>query len=197
MKELRVKITFIESVLGTMTGDKDVYRSFIGSKAPDASTIEEEVAAIGTEAVVEKGKTYFPRTKEGKPFIYNYQIRGFLKSACGAMSKVPNTACSKIKAYKKKIDQFIFVKDRENVIETSEPLTECQRPLRCQTMQGERVSIAISEEIAAGATCEFTIQCLLDEDVKAVEEMLSYGRFNGFLQWRNSSHGTFTYEIIA
>ena len=44
--ELKVKITFLENILGTQTGDKDIYRSFIGSKAPDAKSVEEEVEAV-------------------------------------------------------------------------------------------------------------------------------------------------------
>lgn len=32
---------------------------------------------------------------------------------------------------------------------------DCQRPLRVQTMQGDRAAIADSEAIARGAWCEF------------------------------------------
>lgn len=196
MKEISVRITFIQGVLGTVTGDKDVYRTFIGSKSPDASTVEDEVAAIGEDAVVDKGKTWFPRTTNGEPFVYDYQIRGFFKSALGALSKIKDNPCFGVKAFKKKIDQFIFIKDRQNVIKDYNEITECQRPLRCSTMQGERVSIAISEEIPAGATVEFTVICLDDNDIKLVKAMLDYGRFNGLLQWRNSGHGSFTWEEI-
>ena len=70
MKELNVRITFKQGILGTLTGDKDVYKNFIASKSPDASTLEEEVANLGEEAVIEKGKTIFPKY-EGKPFIYD------------------------------------------------------------------------------------------------------------------------------
>ena len=45
MKELKVRLTFIEPILGTCPSNGDVYRDFIASKAPDASTIEDEVAA--------------------------------------------------------------------------------------------------------------------------------------------------------
>lgn len=197
MKDLKIRITFLRSVLGTLTGDKDVYRSYIGSKSPDASTIEDEIEAIGTEGVVEKGKTFFPKTKEGKPFVYDYQLRGFFKSACSALSKVPGTKSSKVKAFKKKVDLTIFVRDRENVITNYEEIGECQRPLRASTPQGERVSIAISEEIAEGAQVEFTIRCLIDEDIELVEEWLNYGQYNGLCQWRNSGHGSFTWECLC
>ena len=195
MKELNVKITFKQGILGTLTGDKDVYKNFIASKSPDASTLEEEVANLGEEAVIEKGKTIFPKY-EGKPFIYDYQIRGFFKSACSALKQVEKTKSSKIKAYKKKVDLTIFVNDRMNFIENYDKITECQRPLRCSTMQGERVSIAISEEIPAGATVNFTVRCLIDDDIELVKEWLDYGQYNGLGQWRNSSKGSFYYEIL-
>ena len=196
MKELKVKITFLQGVLGTQTGDKDIYRNFIGSKAPDAKTVEEEVEAVGVDEVIDKGKTFFPRTEDGQPFIYDYQIRGFFKSACSAMKNVPNSLSSKVKTFKKKVDLTIFVKDRQNVIEDFDEITECQRPLRCSTMQGERVSIAISEEIPAESTCTFTIQCLVDSDIEIVKEWLDYGQYNGFLQWRNSGAGRFKWEEL-
>ena len=196
MKELKVKITFKQGVLGTLTGDKEVYRNFIGSKAPDASTVEEEIANIGTEEVIEKGKTFFPKNKDGKAFIYDYQFKGFFKSACSAMNKVKGSLSSKLKAFKKEIDLRVFIKDRENVIENYDTITECQRPLRAQTMQGERVSLAISEEIPAGATCTFTIITLCDETMELVKEWLDYGAYNGMLQWRNSGKGSFTWEEV-
>ena len=194
--EMRVKLLFPKGILGTQTGDKDVYRSFIGSKAPDATTVEEEVAALGVDEVVDKGKTFFPRTKDNLPFIYDYQLRGFFKSACKALNKLEGTLSSKIKAYKQHVDLRIFVKDRENVINFDGEITECQRPLRCSTMQGERVSIAISEMIPENATTEFTIQVLDEKDLDLVREWLDYGEFNGLLQWRNSGFGRFTWEEI-
>lgn len=196
MKKLKVKITFTQSVLGTQTGDKDIYRSFIGSKAPDASTIEDEVASVGVDNVVEKGKTWFPKTEDGTPFIYDYQIKGFFKSACSAMRMATDGKSKSLKAYKKAIDLCVFVDDRKNKIENITAITECQRPLRAQTMQGERVSLAVSEEINAGATCTFTVTMLDDGLYPLVIEWLDYGKYNGFLQWRNGGHGAFTYEIL-
>jgi hypothetical protein len=197
MKKLKVKITFIQSVLGTQTGDKDIYRSFIGSKAPDASSLEDEVAAVGVDDVVDKGKTWFPKLDDGTPFIYDYQIKGFFKSACSAMRMATGSKSKAIKAYKKVIDLGIFVDDRKNKIEDITEITECQRSLRASTMQGDRTSIAISEEINAGATCTFTITMLDDSMLEIVKEWLDYGKYNGFLQWRNSGHGSFNWEELA
>ena len=196
MKTLKVKLTFTEPILGTCPQNEDIYRDFIGSKAPDASTVDDEVAALGADAVLEKGKTVFPRLDDGTPFLYDYQIKGFLKDTVGGLRKVKGTQASKIKAYKKEIDKLIFPEPRCIPILFDGNITECQRPLRAQTMQGERVSLAISESIPAGATVEFTITMLSDEHEALVRECLDYGRFSGIGQWRNSGKGRFTWEEI-
>ena len=196
MKEIKVKLTFIEPVLGTCPGDPDIYRTFVASNSPDAATMEDEVAAIGVDGVVEKGKTVFPKLDDGTPFFYDYQIKGFFKDTCGGLRKVKGTASEKIKAYKKEIDKLIFPEPRVIPLEFNGPIGECQRPLRAQTAQGERVSLAMSEEIPAGATCEFTVVCLCDEHIDVVRDWLDYGRFSGIGQWRNSGKGRFRWEEI-
>ena len=39
METIKVKLTLTEGILGTSPFNEDIYRDFIGSKAPDASTI--------------------------------------------------------------------------------------------------------------------------------------------------------------
>ena len=197
MREIKVRVTFIEPVLGTSPANADVYRDFIGSKAPDSASVEEEVAALGVEAVTEKGMTVFPRLDDGTPFLYDYQIKGFFKDTCGGLRKVKGTASEKIKAYKKEIDKLIFPEPRCIPLLFDGPMGECQRPLRAQTAQGERVSLAISEEIPAGAVVEFSVVCLHDDHEKAVREWLDYGRFSGIGQWRNSGKGRFKWEEVS
>lgn len=193
---IKAKITFFEPILGTSPANGDIYREYIGSKSPDASTIEDEVEALGVDAVAEKGMTVFPRNSEGKPFLYDYQIKGFFKDTCGGLRKVKGSYSEKIKAYKKEIDKLIFPKPREIVFESFEKMGECQRPLRAQTAQGERVSLAISEEIPVGATVTFSVECLTPDLALAVREWLDYGELSGIGQWRNSGKGRFTWEEI-
>ncbi len=205
MKEITVKLTFLEPVLGTAPSDKDIYSRFIGDKAPDAPSLEEEVAAIGADEITERGTTVFPRDKQSRPIIWNYQVEGFFKSACGFLNKVPNTLSSKVKAYKKTIDGRIFVEgpvDEDNPtgrmipIADAFPIDICERPLRASTAQGERVSLARSEEIPAGASITFTVKCWVDSDIELVKEWLDYGRYNGLCQWRNSGRGRFSYIVL-
>lgn len=197
MKKIDVKITFTEGILGTSPNDEEIYANFIASKAPDASTIEDEIAAVGSDEVIEKGTTVFPRTEDGIPFMYDYQVKGFFKDACGMLARVKTTKSSKIKAYKKVIDGLIFVGPRQIPIQTSDEITICQRPLRAQTAQGERVALASSEEIAAGATMVFTITTLQDDLVETIREWLNYGQLRGLGQWRNSGKGKFIAEIMS
>lgn len=196
MKEIKVRVKFIEELLGTAVNDGDIYREYIASKGPDATTIEDEVAAVGVDGVVEKSTTVFPRTAEGVPFIYDYQWRGYFKETCSFLRKISGTASSKIKAFKKQIDGLIFVKDRQNPINVSGDITLCQRPLRAQTPQGERVSLSCSEAIPVGSTNEFTVICMVDDDEKLIREWLDYGYYHGTGQWRNSGKGKFVWEEL-
>lgn len=196
MKDLRVRVTFLEEVLGTANSDPNVHSEFIASKAPDAPSREEEVASLGVEAVIEKGKTIFPRNAEGNPIFWNYQIRGFFKDTCGFLRGVSDKLSSKVKAYKKKIDGTIFVLEREIPINVDGELGECQRPLRASTMQGDRVALANSETVPKGSTCEFTVRCLIDDDIKLVREWFDYGIYHGMGQWRNSGKGIFVWEEL-
>lgn len=204
---MKVKITFLEPVLGTWPNNKNIAEEFIASKAPDASTIEEEIAALGIDAVTEKGKTVFPRNEDGEPIFYDYQVKGFFKDACGMLRRVGGkdektgkkkaaNLSGKLTAYKSVIDGLIFVQPRMIPIQVNGEIRDCQRPLRAQTMQGERVSLANSEEIPEGSSAEFEVVCLEKDHEAVVQEWLDYGILRGIGQWRNSGKGRFTYEII-
>lgn len=193
---MKVRISTLEAMLGTASNNKELHADFIASHAPDAKSREEEIEAVGVEEVVEKAMTVFPRNKEGKPIMWDYQIKGFFKDACGSLRKIKGTESSKIKAYKKEIDGLIFVDEREILIQTDEPIRSCQRPLRAATPQGERISLANSEEIAAGAILEFPIRVMADDLAPAVKEWLSYGKLRGLGQWRNSGKGRFSCTIL-
>ena len=200
MEKMKVRITFVEPVLGTQAGDPEVHRSYIASKAPDAASKEEEVAAIGIEGVEKKEMSVFPRLEDGTPFIWDYQWRGFFKDSCSALQKSKDKDVAKesmaIKAFKKVIDGNIFVDERRIPIDIKgTQIGKCERPLRASTVQGERIALASSEQIEAGSTCEFTITTLGDF-MPAVIEWLNYGRYRGMLQWRNSGMGRFTWEKI-
>ena len=197
MKKMRARLTLIEEMLGTASNNPKVHTEFIASKAPDAQSKEEEIAAIGVEAEMEKGMTVFPRNEAGEPIMWDYQVKGLFKDACGMLRKVKGTDSSKMKSYKKEIDGLIFIEERQIPIVLAGQIGDCQRPLRAQTMQGERVTLATSETIPAGSTLTFTVVCFVDDDIKAVCEWLDYGVWRGRGQWRNSGKGKFTWEKLS
>lgn len=209
MIEVKVKVTFTEGLLGTSPNDQDLYRNYIASKSPDAATVEDEVAAVGVDGMVERGITVFPRTADGQPYIYDYQWKGFYKDACQMLGrqakkdpetgkKVPCNESSRLSAYKKVIDGMIFPKPRQIIVHIPEgkKMGVCQRPLRAQTAQGERVALSISEEIPEGSWCEFSILLLDEAHVPALLEWMDYGALRGLGQWRNSGKGRFTWEWL-
>lgn len=197
MHTIKAKITFLEELLGTCSGNPELHREFIASKAPDAESMEDEIAAIGVDGVVEKSMTVFPRDENGQPFLYDYQIKGFFKDSCGVLRKVPGTKASKIKAYKKEIDGLLFVAPRKIPLDLHGGMIGgCERPLRAQTAQGERIALSSSETAPKGTSIEIQIDCLTKDIFDLALECLEYGRLRGIGQWRNSGKGRFTYELI-
>lgn len=193
--ERTYKLTFTDELLGTLPGNKEIFADFVAKKA---ETLEEESDNIpDVDETLEKGTTVFPRTEDGKPFIYDYQLRGFFKEACKFLKKVEGTRSSKEKAYKQKVDGLIFIKDRQNVIDINGDIGICERPLRASTPQGDRVALSRSESIPAGSTVTFTVQCLVENDLKLIEEWLEYGELHGTGQWRNGGKGRYTYEEVT
>lgn len=193
MKEMKVRLTFIEEILGTASNDKELHAEYIASKAPDAISKKEEIEAIGVEGVIKKGKTVFPKDENGNLFIYDYQIKGFFKNAAKAFNYV-----KKLAAYKTKIDNLIFVNERKILLQIPEgkEMGNCQRPLRAQTPQGERVALANSDSCPEGTVIEFTVMSMVDDLMDNVEMWLDYGKLNGIGQWHNSGKGRFVWEKL-
>lgn len=201
MKQMKVELTLTNEMLGAEPGDKDIYRTYIASKAPDAASIEEEVAALGTDGVIEKGMTIFLRDKDGNPAISNHVIKGFFKNACKAMREADGMSSKDLKAYKSKIDNLIFINHGGPKLITihmpkDSEIGVCSRALRAQTAQGERVALAMSESVPEKSTLEFTIDILSKDMEKYILEWLDYGEYNGLGQWHNGSKGTFTWRDL-
>ena len=206
-KELHVRCTFTQPVLGTKPNDPEIHSKFVASKAPDAKTMAEEVAAIGAEEYEDEHKTVFAKMEDGTPYLYAYMVQGFFKEAARTLKKVPGTHTNKATAYLKTIDNFLQIvgpfEGDERIIPMFMPMdldlkaTDNQRPLRAQTMQGERVALAHSEEAPKGTYIEFTIRLLRAADEALVREWLDYGELKGMGQWRNSGLGRFQWEEIG
>lgn len=205
MQTLHIHIEFTQPILGTGNPDPEIHERFIASKAPDAKSLKEEVAAVGIDEVTERGTTVFPKTQDGHPMMWDYQFKGFLKEACATMKGVDGSESKGFPyQYKSTIDRFVFPRPRhwELVVPDGEPMRIMQRPLRAETMQGPRVALAASEMLPAGTTCDFDV-VLMSKRVgvtkskqgvdllKCLVEWVSYGQLLGMGQWRSGGWGTF------
>ena len=204
MTTTKFKLTLTEEMLGSACGNPDVHKEFIASKSADAAKLEEEMASLPAADLENKAKTVFHRGSDGKPILYNYMIKGLIKEVVGILLDTPEwskeikigkTKLSKY-TYKRVVDNFVFVTPRK--IQLSNPTgADCTRPLRADTMKGERVSLATSETVPAGTTFEFGVATLgggADFDA-LIRACFDYGALKGLGVWRNSGKGTFSYEV--
>lgn len=194
MHKLLASIKFTEELLATQPSDPNLHEAFIASNAPDAPTREEEISVMGVEHTVEMGTTVFPRDEQGRPFMWDYQWKGYFKSVCAAFYRAKGKTY--LPAFKKIIDTTIFVFPRRVplIIPAGGKIGDCQRPLRAQTAQGERIALAHSETVPVGTTCELRVDMLDDKCEKFIREWLDYGVYHGHGQWRNSGKGRFEWK---
>lgn len=198
---MKVRIILTEPILGTRAGNKDLATEYQASKHPDGVPAHDELTTI--EEQIEKASTIFDRDEKGHPFRWDYQFKGFLKEACLAMIEtgtITKEELGKLKltnySYKRTIDKMIFVFPRKIILHSpSEPLI-CERRLRSQTMKGERIALAISEELPAGTYCDIAIVCLNKKHEPFIKQWLDYGALFGLGQWRSSGKGRFSWKEL-
>ena len=149
------------------------------------------------------------------PFIFDYQIRGMFKDACGLLSRAKNNKSSDLKAYKKQVDGNIFVAPRKIAFNVAESYIDdngsevsaydpenpsrlrlMARPLRTSGPTGERSAIAISEVMPPMSTFKFEVLMTNKNLRPVIEEWLDYGLIRGLGQWRNSGIGTFRWRLL-
>lgn len=193
---MKVRLILTEEMLGTKAANADVFADFIASKHPSGTPQRDELDRA--EHREEAGTTVFHR-ENGVVGIYDYQIKGFFKDACGATNrfdKEHRNGLDKLSAYKSKIDGAIFVTPRFIPITLPEGKTVgvCERSLRADTAQGPRVSVCRSETVPAGSVIEFDVAILSKELVPYVEQWFDYGKLRGLGQWRNSGKGRFEWQ---
>ena len=198
---MKVLITFTEPLLGTLPGNKEIAGEFIGSKHPEGIDPDEIRANERLEEAIGKKSTGFARNKEGNPMLWDYQIKGFFKEACEAMIYSETTTKEELKnvrltpyLYKKTIDKLIFIFPRQIPLQLSDKLTFCERPLKAQTMKGERISLARSEQASIGTKIEIKITTLNKNLDPYILRWLDYMALFGLGQWRTSGKGRATWQ---
>lgn len=184
METKKFKIRLVTEMLGTVTKDPEVYRSYIESKKPEDV---EENEYLTVEKIEEKGWTGFHKDENGL-FIYEYMIKGFLKNS-GDVQK----DALKVKALRSKLDKFLFVTPRRIYLGKKEPDGVVERPLRAMTMQGPRVTLARSDMVNAGTELEFDLTLLPNPKNEItwelINELFDYGKLCGLGQFRNGGYG--------
>lgn len=184
--------------------DKEIFTKYIATKARD---FEKENAKEDVENVIdenEKVTGFYRDVETGNVIIKGYQIKGFMKEAAKALKDQLGLA-----SCVSKIDNFVFIaEDNIPVMRGGEwikqPDNFLERPLRGETPQGPRVSLAKSEQICGDWYIDITVKVIENKktaksvalDMGVVEELLSYGQFKGLLQWRNAGYGSFRVEKI-
>lgn len=200
MKEKTYKATLTEGMLGTKPNDADVHATYVAGKEREAAADElsAEERTLAELNDLEKGITLFHRDEEGRPCIYDYVIKGFIKEAIKSLRRNPDTACSKLKNFKGVVDGSVFVTPRmiPLILPEGKEITMCSRPLRAETPQGPRVALAKSEEVPAGTTFTFTVKTLCPGLDKVLEECWEYAQLRFLGAWRNSGKGTAKIEEL-
>ncbi len=213
MAKLKVRMTFTEPLLGTLAGDPKVATEFILSKNPEG-TVTDEVESLPSddpgEVLLVKASTVFPRDAAGRPFIWDYQIKGWFKEACLAWCQRDVMTKEQLKKlrltewmYKRTIDLQIFVRPRrlmlilpDGVVGVPGDLDFLERPLRKETFKGGKVCLARSEMVPVGSYIEATVTVFNDKLVEYVKSWLvEFGPLHGMLQWRNSGMGRFEADV--
>lgn len=180
----KIKIELTTQMLGTVTKDPEVYKTYIESKKPE-SIDEKEYLTV--EKIEEKGWTGFHKDDKGL-FIYEYMIKGFLKHAGNVLKDIV-----KIKALRSKIDNYVFISPRRIYLNQDKPDGIIERPLRAMTAQGPRVTIARSDYIKEGKKIEFEVTLIPHKEItiKKIMELFKYGELMGLGQFRNGGYGRF------
>jgi hypothetical protein len=120
-------------------------------------------------------------------------IRGFLKESAQMHKELRG-----VKQLRSKLDNYVFIEPRriELVLPEGGKIDFIERPLRAMTAQGPRVTLARSEVLPEGTKFECRIVVLKSPITEEIlRDLLDYGRYKGFGQWRGGSYGRFIYEL--
>lgn len=204
VEEKKFRLVGLQPLLGGVALDKEIFTKYIATKARD---FEKENAKEDVENVIdenEKVTGFYRDVDTGNVIIKGYQIKGFMKEAAKALKDQLGLA-----SCVSKIDNFVFIaEDNIPVMRGGEwikqPDNFLERPLRGETPQGPRVSLAKSEQVCGDWYIDITVKVIENKktaksvalDMGVVEELLSYGQFKGLLQWRNAGYGSFRIEEI-
>jgi hypothetical protein len=219
LQDFKAVITLGEPMLGTVPKNREVFKAHILTKIPDdEKTPEQQQEVESVQNLEERGSTGFMMDRDGKPFIFNYMVKGCLKAAADALRDQSGVA-----ALESKVTKYVVVGPRrlnfdldeamndeelsyylpgvvfpdEEMKKAGQLLPYFERPLRAKTMQGPRVTLVRSDVIPPGAKLHVDLKIIKNKwlDEKVLRFLLQYGLFHGLGQWRTGDFGKFDYEL--
>ena len=204
IEERKYRLQGFTPLLGSQPANPDVRTAYIASKAPSPAQVDEENEMLPD--MESKGLTVFLRRNGDDALsMMDYHMVAFFKTACKALA-----ADNGIKQAESKVGTYVFVEPRViPILQNGAPIIEedsvLERPLRAQTMQGPRVTLAASERIDDPWSIEITVKLIANDGTakskpitwEALEEALDYGALRGMGQWRNGGWGRFAWERVA
>lgn len=202
--EVAVKGRFLNSVLGTQ-GRADVMSEHVARKNGLDGLPEDEELSHDLIDDLDAQTSKFYRDTAGRPCLMDYQIKGFLKAAAGALNGkkvvVDGKAFSLPKNLKSKVNNYVFVTPRwVRLVPPAgvdiNALEVLERPLRAGDGDFARVCLAASEMLPEETVFEFRLAVIGNVEITAevLAVLLAYGESQGLLQWRNAGHGSFTVD---
>lgn len=205
IEKAKIKLNFLDGILGSMPADPAIYTKFVAAKAPAGWLSNEEIlnaeelaATKEADFDADRNVTVFPQDETGI-FLYNYHVKGFLKEAGNVLKDQV-----KIKNLRSKLDNYVFVNPRKiyltrpggEIVAEEDDILE--RPLRGQTARGERITLLASERVLPPAQIVFTVELIEHKEVTldTIRAILDYGKYKGLGQWRNGGWGRFEWEEL-
>lgn len=236
----RIILELTTDMLGTVPKNRDVFTSYIAEKArkiiakghekgvplTDGTPAEEDAVAarLGEEEltideVEEKGWTGFhidSSDDQKRPFLYDYVLKGFLKSAATVLKsydldddeqvEVASQSATKkkkpdetLKQLHDKVEKYVFILPRRIYLPVSGEMAALERPLRAMTAQGPRVTVVRSDTVPEGTKLSFDLHVLKGGGITEglLTDLLEYGMYKGLGQWRSGGYGRFVVSEMA
>jgi len=186
----KVEIELLSPMLGTTPKNPEIYKNFIESKKP-VTTTESESDHI--EIAEGKGWLGFQKDEQGL-FLYDYMIKGFLKSAANVIRENQD-----LTAVRKHVVDFINVEPRRIYFTPTimEPQDVIEQAITGWTPSGKITALQRCDVINEGAKFTCTLKVLKNKvvDENILKDLLSYGEWQGLLKFRQGGFGKFKYTL--
>ncbi len=171
-----------------------------------AKELEEEYNELVAKGESTKA-TVFMKDKDGYPIISTHMILGNLKENMKVMVNNGDKSVIKSKvsvgevfALDVKAVEPFMVPDSDIARTEDGERDLLERPIRFERMGKVQTAIAISEQLPEGTEFSTVIRVRAGSPLseKALRDLLSLGKSNGFGSWRGSgSMGSYVYKLVA